>query len=234
MSRILDVDFGNSRTKWRLGQLSGSCTPPDLPSVAILPERIRVSMVAGDKRAIAQGLKREFGVAPEFAAVRDGYRGLTVAYDHPGKMGVDRWLALLAAFCRAQRPTVVFDFGTAVTVDVVSGHGRHAGGYIVPGLATMCKKLADSTRDVAIDGGFSDVQSLSPGITTSAAVRQGALRMLVDFVNATADRVERQTDGLSSFYATGGDAVAVTKHLQDGRFVIDPELVLSGLALALP
>ena len=39
--------------------------------------------------------------------------GVTCAYENPNKLGVDRWLAVLAAWYRYRKPCLVVDLGTA-------------------------------------------------------------------------------------------------------------------------
>lgn len=56
---------------------------------------------------------------------------LRTAYQQPKQLGVDRFLALLAA-SDTQQNTVLLSFGTALTVDVLMADGRHKGGLIAP------------------------------------------------------------------------------------------------------
>ena len=67
-------------------------------------------------------------------------------------LGVDRWLALVAAWNMVRQPAVVADLGTAATLDFVAGDGRHVGGYIVPGPGLMAKALARDTARVRVSG----------------------------------------------------------------------------------
>jgi hypothetical protein len=53
--------------------------------------------------------------------------GLTNGYDHPSRLGSDRWVAMIGArhhvLARAPRPLVVVMVGTAVTVDAIDAEG---------------------------------------------------------------------------------------------------------------
>ena len=87
-------------------------------------------------------------------------------------LGVDRWLALLAAHRHAPtEPLMVLDCGSAITLDLLVVGGRHLGGYIVPGLALMRSSLLSETAGVAVEA-LSSVTSC-PGRDTSTAVGHG-------------------------------------------------------------
>lgn len=93
---------------------------------------------------------------------------LRVAYAEPHRLGVDRFLALLAASDEA-RDCLLLSFGSALTVDALAADGRHLGGLIAPspelqwqamrdrfpGLfeqAGDAKALADNTADALASG----------------------------------------------------------------------------------
>src|SRR5687768_5142841 len=52
------------------------------------------------------------------ARTQRAFAGVRIAYDNPAKLGVDRFLALIAARARARRAWLVAGVGTAVTVDL--------------------------------------------------------------------------------------------------------------------
>ena len=116
---VLDIDMGNTRTKWRCGDATGALPAPELPRPAAAPERVRVATVLGNRPAIAGAVKRRFGVEAEFAATSASLAGVRCGYDEPGQLGVDRWLAAVAAWQRVRDAVAVVSVGTAATVDAV-------------------------------------------------------------------------------------------------------------------
>lgn len=71
-------------------------------------------------------------------------RVVDIDYPRPETIGPDRLAnAVAAAHFGAQ--TVVVDFGTAVTFDVVDRKGRYVGGIIAPGLSAMTDYLHEKT-----------------------------------------------------------------------------------------
>ena len=74
--------------------------------------------------------------------VEPGIRtGVPVLMDNPREVGADRIVNALAASRLYEGPTVVVDFGTATTFDVVSGQGQYVGGAIAPGVEISLEAL---------------------------------------------------------------------------------------------
>lgn len=74
--------------------------------------------------------------------VEPGIRtGVPVLMDNPREVGADRIINALAAAHLYDGPTVVVDFGTATTFDVVSARGEYVGGAIAPGLEISLEAL---------------------------------------------------------------------------------------------
>jgi type III pantothenate kinase len=239
---ILDIDIGNSRLKWRLdrGDLSGSCARAEPGIVAGLdlppPDRVRIASVAGAEfndymRAL---LSDAYGVTPEFAVTTSLAGNVRCGYEHPETMGVDRWLALLAARSRASGGLLVVSAGTAVTIDAVAADGQHLGGYIVPGLYMMQHGLWQGTADVRVSEAINrDLASLAPGRTTRQAVQRGLVRMLVAFVDGAVEGFTNVWGAVPRLFICGGDASILSAHLKSPH-VVAVDLVLDGLAIALP
>ena len=249
MTAILDLDLGNTRTKWRYGDASGSLPAPGLPVLSTAPARVRAATVLGNGAGLAKALRARFGVDAEFARVRARFGGLACGYREPAQLGVDRWLATLAAWTRARSAVIVVCAGTAATVDYVTGDGVHLGGCIAPGLRLLRESLVAGTADVRVPARESaDVPEASregaaqrkpgaptgPGVDTRSAVRNGTLAMLAAFANASIDASGLGRAGAdATVFLTGGDAEALAPLLTTPvRHVRD--LVLDGLAIALP
>jgi type III pantothenate kinase len=67
--------------------------------------------------------------------VEPGVRtGLPVLMDNPREVGSDRICNAVAAVHLYDGASIVVDFGTATTFDVVSGRGEYVGGAIAPGI----------------------------------------------------------------------------------------------------
>ncbi len=121
----LFVDIGNSRLKWMCsGQergLSLSWTAETLPDQLMTawkdlqsPESVYISNVAGEKVAdiVSRYSREHWDREPVFMAVSKRFHGLVNAYEDIRQMGVDRWMALAAAWTRYKDNLCIVDFGT--------------------------------------------------------------------------------------------------------------------------
>jgi len=242
---ILEVDIGNTRSKWRLvteegsEQRSGICNPDEIAVEAFrdlggsqIPCRARVACV----RALS--IRQQFahvlashGIQAVFAESSAYCAGVTNGYSDPKRLGVDRWLAVIAAYAEVHGALCVVDCGSAITVDFVDEHGAHAGGYIAPGFRAMQQSLLAATDLVRFADAFNHGE-IVPGRNTATAVQGGIQLAAVGVVEAALSRYRRHLPEVS-LLLTGGDAELILPHLARPAF-LRPTLVLDGLRLALP
>src|SRR5690606_23289335 len=101
------------------------------------------------------GVER-FGVRPEIVETRAEMLGVRCAYRDPSRLGVDRWVTVIAAHRAAAarkdgpRPACVINAGTALTFDAVDVRGRHLGGLILPGPRLAAEALASGTERIGL------------------------------------------------------------------------------------
>ena len=245
VAQVLECDLGNSRCKWRLLGEEGSALEMGsffyregferLP----LPQnvqRIRVSAVADD--TVVAGFRsrlQELGVEPEFAQSSAAAAGVVNAYiDSPEKLGVDRWLAVIAAYNRCGGAVLVIDAGSALTVDLVAADGVHLGGYIVPGGQLMMSSLRSDTGGVRFEPGDYSA-GLAFGGTTADAVNAGVLAAQAGAVLVAIEEARRRIPKDFAILLAGGGAGALKAGLNLGSDVEEvPDLVLDGLRWLLP
>ena len=225
----LDLDIGNRRIKWRCAGVTGIVSHDQLPAIEEDVHRIRLASVKGEQEMWSIRCREQYGVTPEIAQVNRSLAGVRCGYDDPTKLGIDRWLAVCAAWRDCHDACVVVDAGTALTIDVVQASGQHLGGYIVPGLGSMRTNLWESTEHVKV-ANPEIASSFEYGRTTAAAVHNGTFRMAIALINQVVASEHAQT---SLVYLTGGDAALLEKHIV-GEVCLKPFLVLDGLELALP
>jgi type III pantothenate kinase len=150
--------------------------------------------------------------------------GVSVAYAQPQRLGVDRFLALLAAHARAAQPWLVVGVGTALTIDLLDADGRHEGGRIAPSPTLMREALHQRAAHLPASGGayaeFADdtLPALASGCDGAA------LALIARSRDVAIDRVGRPPRVLLH----GGGAKALLPHLEDVEHA--PTLVLEGLA----
>ena len=151
---------------------------------------------------------------------------LTCAYENPSKLGIDRWLVMLAAsFLFPQKACLVIDAGTATTLDVIPPRGQHLGGWIMPGIELLFNSLVDNTNK--IDATKNNIPSLLLGESTSDCVNNGAWAL-------TLGAIALQQKSLKALYPeleiiiTGGNSQRIASLIDYSHHVID-ELVFIGM-----
>jgi len=197
------------------------------------PTSVFISSVGS--REITRWLLNEcvaaWSIRPVIVVVQKNAFGIRNRYSDPEQMGVDRWVALVAAreLC-PHDDVVVVDAGTAITVDSLSREGEFVGGLIMPGAALARRALLD--RTARIDDGFEDRKDqLDPfGRDTGECVHHGAQFAAVGGVRAAISSVEQRFGRDVRLILCGGGADMLERHL--GRPAqLEPQLVLHGLSI---
>lgn len=201
--RHLLIDVGNTSLKWCvLNGADGAQHVESLPNqdevtaltqiVEVEPDMpIAISCVRSDEFAdrLSHQLRLAGASRVYAASTEQGFMGFQVAYDNAESLGVDRWLAMLAARRPDTRPVIVVDAGTACTIDVLVGD-THQGGYILSGSTLSQHSLVKETDKIRFDSVTGS--SVGPGSTTAACVVNGSWlalsgaikQVLSDFPNA--------------------------------------------------
>lgn len=233
---ILQIDAGNSQTKWRLvdgttvhsrgSQLTQSLLDdPLILDGTSSPSSAQLCSVA-DARVelrIGRQIADQYGIPLQIAQVSPRVGRVTCGYQEPEKLGIDRWLAVVAAYHRDRCAMLVIDVGSAMTIDLVGPDGQHQGGYILPGMRLMRQSLRRGTSQVKVDA--IDVTSmLVPGMHTTDAVNKGCLLAAVAAVE------KMSSEYPAAIVVTGGDAPALIYALSLAAKHI-PDLVLDGLSV---
>ena len=231
------VDIGNTRVKWRFGDATDPTERGNHPRAematlltaipaSVTPAAIWVASVAGKSIAkeFAQACQQRWGLEPWFAESSAQALGLKNSYVEPERMGVDRWLAMLAAWHSRRLQVAVIDAGSALTIDFVAESGQHIGGYIVPGMDSMERALLSDTDRVRFGAAARD--RLEPGCSTEAAVYNGLLLSQAGAVRLALEQVS----GDCKLVFSGGNGPLLCECLGLGGSV-ETDLVLNGLVL---
>ena len=173
---FLAIDVGNTRLKWALYPQARPGAEPLAHGAEFLentdklaegpwrslpaPKHMLGCTVAADaiKRRVQEQLEDLWDVSPRWVHATNAEAGLVNGYDHPTRLGADRWVAMIGAWHRmraagALRPLVVVMVGTAVTVEAVSPEGRFMGGFILPGHGIMLRALESGTAGLHVPTG---------------------------------------------------------------------------------
>ena len=238
------VDIGNTRVKWACVEnetLSGHdgfiYTRDTLAELLARywrslaqPEQVYIASVAEAETTagVLEYTRVTWSLEPRQAVAEKERAGLTNAYTEVSAMGVDRWLAMLAAWHRYKRPVCVIDCGTAITVDVILEDGRHAGGFILPGMSLMASTLVRKTH--GIQKYHEATPELEFGRSTSDCISNGFAFALAGLVERCAAKIREEEGVELLFIVTGGWAEQALPFLP-GQYIHEPNIVLEGLSL---
>ena len=149
--------------------------------------------------------------------------GVAIAYARPERFGVDRFLALLGAR-EPGVPVLVAGVGTALTIDLLDGEGRHRGGRIAASPTTMREALHQRAAQLPAEGG--DYREFADD--TDDALASGCDGAAVALVERSLREAARLLGREPRLLVHGGGAGPLLPLLPAARE--RPRLVLEGLA----
>lgn len=148
------------------------------------------------------------------------------AYGTPETLGADRLAAAVGATLVAKgRPALIVDFGTAITVDYISGDGVYCGGIISPGMRMRFQALHRYTARLPLCG-ETDEERLY-GTTTKSCIEQGVMNGITFEIEGYIERFRGENPEICIIF-TGGAAKNFVKRIKNAIFA-NCELVFSGL-----
>ena len=246
--KCLLLDIGNTFIKWGLLKdheiaLNGVIknTQPLSNEFSRLAEDISngidlilIASVKSDdwNTRCAQIIGKSFLCEIDFVSSQSNAFGVQNSYPDPCQLGVDRWVAMIAAYHKLSCDLMVVDLGTAITIDAINKDGQHLGGQIIPGMQLMLQSLDKQTDRLELPKLTLDSINISSSLwasTTDFALVYGAF-------NAICGAIERMVSDLKKnnyqpkIVLTGGDAKLLLAVL-DENYHYRPDLVLEGLAI---
>jgi len=220
---FLGIDIGNTRLKWALFEAGR-------PGAAVLahgaefldnidkladtawstlpaPDRMLGCSVAADpvKRRVEEQMEELWSVPAHWVVAGAAEAGLINGYDHPTRLGSDRWVAMIGARHRMlakgpARPLIVVMVGTAVTVEAVDAQGRFLGGIILPGHGIMLRALESGTAGLHVPTG--DVREFPTN--TSDALTSGGTFAIAGAIERMVQHLRQRCGAEPVCYMTGG------------------------------
>jgi type III pantothenate kinase len=148
--------------------------------------------------------------------------------DNPREVGSDRVANAAAAFSLYGGPTIVIDFGTATSFDVISQQGDYLGGAIAPGMEIAAEALFTRTAKLP------RVDLVYPkhaiGKNTITAIQSGITFGYIGLVEGVANRIRYELGGKAKIVATGSYAEVIAERTPIIE-AVNPQLTMIGLRL---
>lgn len=187
--------------------------------------------------AVASGVPRITAALRELVAhyfdfepvvIEPGVRsGIPIRYDDPREVGADRIANAVGAVALYGGPTIVVDFGTGTTFDVISSACEYLGGVISPGVEISLEALferAAALRSVELTAPRNVI-----GTSTAESLQSGAIYGYAAQVDGLCRRIMAEI-GEATVVGTGGLADLIAPHTACIQHV-QPWLTLHGLRI---
>jgi type III pantothenate kinase len=247
---FLVIDIGNTRLKWGLYAQAhpgaellahGAVVLEDIDylwevhwkNLMHKPESMLGCVVAGEaiKRRVEEQLIEGWRLTPRWVSASVQGGGVVNGYEHPQRLGADRWAAIIGARQRALRlsiqdppPVLAVMVGTAVTVDAVDQYGRFLGGLILPGFGLMYRALESGTAGLKVPTGeVSDFPT-----NTSDALMSGGTDAIAGAIERSMRRL-RLHSGREPLLIMSGGAVIRLSHVEELPASVVENLIFEGL-----
>ena len=245
---FLALDVGNTRLKWGLYDSpapgakllgSGAVFLENIDRLADedwreLPEPTHMlgCIVAGEaiRRRVEEQMEL-WDITPHWAVSSAAEAGLTNGYDHPTRLGADRWVAMIGAHARmlqthgsAPKPMVVVMVGTAVTVEAIDATGKFLGGLILPGHGIMLRALESGTAGLRVPTG----EVCEFPTNTSDALTSGGTYAIAGAVERMVQHVRQHCGTEPACYMTGGAGWKMAPSMSV-QFELVDSLIFDGL-----
>jgi len=243
---FLAIDIGNTRLKWAQYASPqpgatllrhGAAFLETIDSLAETewrslpaPASMLGCVVAGEgvKRRVEEQLEI-WDVEPRWVVSSSQACGVINSYDHPSRLGVDRWVAVIGARHRvlaqgAPRPALVVMVGTAVTVDAIDTNGRFLGGLILPGFGLMLKALEMGTAGLKAPTG----EAVEFPTNTSDALMSGGTDAIAGAIERMHRKLQVRTGQSPALIMSGGAAIKLAPEIELPFELVDT-LIFDGL-----
>ncbi len=152
--------------------------------------------------------------------------GIGIAIERKNEIGADRLVNAIAAYKKYGANTIVIDFGTATTFDVINKNGYYAGGVIAPGINLSIKALhiaAAKLPEVAVAKPEKVV-----GTSTVEAMQSGIYWGYIGLIEGIVNQIKNEIGEEMNVIGTGGLASLFFKGTNIIKY-LEPDLTIYGL-----
>lgn len=244
---FMAIDIGNTRLKWAMYAhpqpgaavlAQGAVFLESIDSLAeqewhALPQPTSMlgCVVAGEavRRRVEEQMEH-WDLTPRWVVPGAHEAGVTNGYDHPMRLGADRWVALIGARGHVlhrgpARPALVVMVGTAVTVDALDRSGTFLGGLILPGHGIMLRALESGTAGLRVPTG----EVVPFPANTSDALTSGGTYAITGAIERMRRHLANRSEGEEPvLLMTGGAGWKVAPYLDVPHELVE-SLIFDGL-----
>lgn len=252
---LLVIDVGNTNTvlglfennrlvcDWRirtdknatedeLGVLIASLFADADISFSAITRTVIASVVPAVDRIYEAFCHKHLSGAPRWieASIGSGsIAGITIDYPNPSEIGADRIVNAVGAYHQYKCGLIIVDFGTAITLDLISESGAYTGGIIAPGLGISADALFQKAAKLP------RVDLRTPpdhliGRDTVGSIKSGLIYGFAGLVDGLVHRINSEQKTPLKTIATGGLAPLIAR-VSETIEAVEPNLTLEGLRI---
>lgn len=193
-----------------------------------IEEIIICSVVPEAEKFLTKFLRRFFGEVRILRIGKEVSIPIVNKYRHPKQVGNDRLVNAFAAICFYKCPAIIIDFGTAITLDVVSEKKEYLGGIIAPGIRMALSALYEKTAllPLLVPGRPKEIV----GRDTKNSILSGVIFGFSALVDGLISVLENKFRRKIIIIGTGGDCSLMRAYSKKIEF-FDPLLTLKGIVI---
>ncbi len=211
------VDIGNTNATYGFA-IGGSLNKVESVSLNEIPEKIKIcskkgaqyknivliaSVVPKNTEKVLSELYAR-GISNILEIGKDIKVPIKNFYENDKKLGIDRKIDAYGAIQSKKLPCIVFDFGTAITCDLIDEKGVFLGGLIIPGPETSLLSLLDRTALLPKVFNLKTESGLPYGRNTEDCIQHGVIQAYAAMTDGLIAKLSKEFKKKPHVIITGG------------------------------
>ena len=148
---------------------------------------------------------------PHFVSFNKTKLNIKINLTNKNQVGADRIVNTVAVKLLYKAPTLVIDFGTATTFDVINNSGNYVGGLITPGINLSLQNLFSKTSKLPLVK-FKKINSII-GKNTKNAIQNGLYWGYIGLVTYIIKKIQTKFKKKLFCVSTGGLSKIISKDI---------------------
>lgn len=218
---------GTKRTSDEYGTFIGALLERNAINIDEIKDVIIASVVPNIMYSLENGIRKYLNRDP--MVVAPGIKtGISIRTDNPKEVGADRIVDIVAGYNIYGGPSIVIDFGTATTYDVVTEDGLFCAAITSPGIGISADALWNKAAQLP------NIKIKKPdsilATNTITSMQAGLVYGYIGQVEYIVNKIKEEMGMEMKVVATGGLARIIFEET-DVIDIYDPELTLKGLKI---
>lgn len=217
----LFIDIGHSFVKWRMPKSKINIIKISDFDCGLLPKIDNIWLSCVSSCSIAEKINNHFKNVVNIKTLKK-FKDIHIGYKNSSLMGVDRFLAILAANQHyPQKDLLIIDIGSAVTMDILHKDNKHYGGLIMPGIKLLRESFVKFTINDSL------INAIDFANDTKSCWLAGTANMFISAIDYQIKKfLKNYKDG--KVILSGSFAKDIATYI-NADFVVYDNLVLDGI-----